>query len=101
LISCGELHAPATKAHEVGQAGMGADGHAVLERQLHRLAHHVGLAPVKAAGDVRRGDVGHDAFVVAQCPPAVALAHVAVDVDVRGHSFGKTSLATRSTCSGA
>ena len=95
------FHPPPAEAHEVGQAGVGADGDAVLERQLHRLPHHVGLTPVEAAGDIRGGDVGHDGFVGAERPAAVALAHVAVDVDVRGHSFGKTSLATRSTCSGS
>src|SRR5262245_19496171 len=97
----GDVHAPAAEAHEVGQAGMGADGHPMLESELHRLAHHVRVAAVEAARDVGRGDVRHDALVVAEAPAAVALAHVAVDVDVCRHSFGKTSLATRSTCAGS
>src|SRR5499433_1591134 len=95
------VHAATAEAHEIGQPGMGADGHAVLEGQLHRLPHHVRIAPVKAAGHVGGGDVRHDALVVAEGPAAVALAHVAVDVDVCRHSFGKTSLATRSTCAGS
>src|SRR5262249_49037407 len=60
-----------------------------------------GVASMEAAGQVGGGDVRHDALVVAEGPAAVALAHVAVDVDVCRHSFGKTSLATRSACAGS
>jgi hypothetical protein len=75
---------------------------AVLDGQIHGLAHHVRVAAVEAAGDVGGGDVGHHLLVVTERPAAVALSHVAVDVDVDGlaHSLGKTSLAMRSTCSG-
>jgi phytoene dehydrogenase-like protein len=46
------------------------------------------------------GVEGHHLGVGAHLPRAVALAHVAIDVDVGGHSWGNTSLAIRSTCSG-
>src|SRR6266852_3255203 len=94
------LHVAPAEAHEVGQAGVRADGHAVREGQLHGLAHHVRVAAVEAAGDVGRRDVRHDVLVAPQDPAAVALSHVAVDVDVDAHSFAMTSLAIRSTCAG-
>src|SRR2546428_747193 len=70
---------------ETGQPGMRAHRHAVLHRQLHRLAHDVRVAAVESAGDIGRRDVRHDLFVGAQRPAPVALAHVAVDVDVHAH----------------
>src|SRR5207247_11054628 len=73
---------------------------AVREGELDGLAHHVRVAAVEAAGDVGRRDVGHDVLVAPQGPAAVALAHVAVDVDVDAHSFAMTSLAIRSTWAG-
>jgi len=84
------VHAPPAEAHEVGQAGVRPDGHAVREGELDGLAHHVRVAAVEAAGDVGRRDVGHDVLVAPQGPAAVALAHVAVDVDVDAHIFAMT-----------
>src|SRR5205809_939699 len=42
-------------------------------------------ASVTAACDIGRGEERHQSRVVAQCPTPVALAHVGVDVDFRGH----------------
>ena len=55
VFDLGRLHAgkrPAAKTVQVAVAGMGADRDAACFRQLHRLAHDVGIAGVKAAGDV-------------------------------------------------
>src|SRR5262249_1224023 len=96
----GDVHPASTEAHQIGQARVGADRDAVGDGQLYRLAHHVGVTAVKAARDVRGGDVRHHVLVVAQRPAPVALAHAAVDVDVGCHSAARTSLAIRSTWSG-
>ena len=80
-----DFHATPSEAHEIGQARMRAHGHAVLHGELDALAHHVRIAAVKAAGDVGRRDVRHDFFVGSERPASVALAHVAVDVDVHAH----------------
>src|SRR5213076_1488723 len=82
------------EAHEVRQARVRPDRHAMAERQRDGLAHDVGVAAVEAARDVRRGDPGHDLLVGAERPPAIALAHVAVEIDgLRRHPRG--SLAPR------
>jgi len=76
-----DLHHAATKALQVRQRRMRADRDAVVEREAHRFPDRRGIAAVEAAGDVRRADVRHDLGVGAHLPGAVALAHVAVDVD--------------------
>src|SRR5690349_17706231 len=60
---------------------MRADGDAAVDGEAHGLADRRRVAAVEAAGDVGRGDEGHHAGVVAHLPGAVALAHVAVEVD--------------------
>ena len=47
------------------------------------LRHRHRIAAVEAAGDVRRGDEGHDLLVGAHHPVPEALAHVAVEVERR------------------
>src|ERR1700730_7625168 len=95
LISCG-----LTSMRRRPKPGRRADGHALREGELDGLAHHVRVAAMEAAGDIGRRDVRHDVLVAPQGPAAVALSHVAVDVDVDAHSFAMTSLAIRSTWAG-
>jgi hypothetical protein len=82
-----DLHAPPPEAHEIREPRVGTDCDTVLHGELHGFAHHVRIAAVKAAGDIRGGDVRHHLLVVAERPAAVALTHVAVDVDVDAHGL--------------
>src|SRR5262245_15332747 len=76
-----DLHRPPAKPLQVGERRMGADGNAVLHGQANALADRARVARVEPAGDVRRGDERHDPAVVAHPPRAVALAHVAVQIN--------------------
>src|SRR5205809_6580996 len=60
---------------------MGADRDAALYGERYGVADGGRIAAVKAAGDIRGADEPHDAGVVAHLPGAVALAHVAVQID--------------------
>src|SRR5918999_2785152 len=60
---------------------MRADGDTVVEREADSLADGRRVAAVEAAGDVRGSDVRHDLGVGAHLPGAVALAHVAIEID--------------------
>src|SRR5262245_11558911 len=72
---------------------MRAEGHPVGKRELHRLAHDVGIAPVEAARHVGRADEGHDGLVGPERPAPVRLAHVAVEVDnPRAHTLTPFSI---------
>src|SRR5437899_2684548 len=65
--------------------GQQAVCHGAVQRPRRGFAYTVGVPAVEAAGDVGRRDVRHDLFVGAERTPAVALAHVAVEVDDLGH----------------
>src|SRR4029453_5016352 len=80
-------HAPA-EALQVGEAGMGADRHAVLLAELHRVDHHRRMAGMEAAGDVGRLQDLQPLGVIAHHPRAEALAQVGVDVDESGIGRG-------------
>src|SRR5437879_1125834 len=69
------------EALQVGKRRMGADRDAALERERDGLADGGRVAAVKAAGDVRRSDVAHHFCIITHLPGAVALAHVAVQID--------------------
>src|SRR6185295_19392773 len=71
----------------------------VAEGQLHRLPDDVGVAPVEAAGHVGRRDERHDRLVRAQGPPAVGLAHVAVEVDDLLHGSPSSMAASSAAAS--
>src|SRR5438034_1040977 len=75
-----------TESLAIGKAGVGADRHPVLLRQLNGLPHHVRVARVEAAGDVRGRDEGHDLLVPPQLPDPIALAHVAVQIHSHRHA---------------
>src|SRR5689334_15176071 len=64
---------------------MRADRDAMLNGELDGASHDVRIAAVKPARNVRGRDVRHDFFVGSERPAAVALAHVAIDVDVHAH----------------
>src|SRR5438477_5452278 len=46
-------------------------------------SHHMRIATVEAAGDVRRRQMRHQRLVVAERPASVGLAHVGVEIDLR------------------
>ena len=48
-----ELKLTPAEPFRIGKSRVGADGHAVLARELHRRPHHSGVARVKPAGNVR------------------------------------------------
>src|SRR2546421_3935916 len=76
-----DLHAARAEALQVGKRRLGADRDAAADREPHRPADRRRIAAVEAAGDIRRADERHHAGVVAHLPGAVALAHVAVQID--------------------
>jgi len=76
-----DLHGAPAEALQVGKRRMGADRDAALERERYGLANGGRIAAVKAAGDVRRSDVPHHFCIITHFPGAVALAHVAVQID--------------------
>src|SRR5262247_1193502 len=81
---------------------MRAEGHPVGKRELHRLAHDVGIAPVEAARHVGRADERHDGLVGPERPAPVRLAHVAVEVDnPRAHTLTPFSNALASPAAAA
>ena len=65
------------------ETGMGADADAMLARQQHGAVHDVGIAGMKAGGDVGRADQRHDGVVhaVSDGPWAESFAHVGIQVD--------------------
>src|SRR3954471_10968781 len=79
-------HHPAAKALQVRQRRMRADRDAMIDREAHGLADRPRITAMEAAGDVGRADVRHHLGVGAHLPRAVALAHVAVEVDAL-HEF--------------
>ncbi len=80
----GEIDDAAAEPLEVGKARMGADRHAVLRAELHRIHHHDRVAGVEAAGHVGRGHDLQHLGVVAHHPRPEALAQVGVDIHVSG-----------------
>ena len=76
----GDHHVAPAKAHQIGIAGVSADGNTCGLRRSHSLGHHQGVAGVIAAGNVGRRDVGNDFTVKADGVGAKALAKVAVQV---------------------
>src|SRR5438046_2498566 len=70
----------------IREAGVGADRHPVLLRQLNGLPHHVRVARMEAASDVRGRDEGHDLLVPPKLPDPIALAHVAVQIHSHRHA---------------
>ena len=78
-------HPPPAEADQVGERDMCADADAVLERERDGLPHHVRIAAVESAGDVRRRQERHQRLVVAERPATVRLAHVRVQIHPRRH----------------
>lgn len=85
----------AAEADQVAKAGMRADADAMLARHHHGAVHDVGIAGVKAGGDVGRADQRHDGVVhvIADLPGTKALAHIGVQVYRRlAHETGSPSV---------
>src|SRR5689334_6636714 len=74
------LHLAAAEALQIRQRGVRADLDAMFLGTAYRLAHVIVVGSMKAAGDVRDRDIGHEAFVVAQSVKAETLAHVTIDL---------------------
>ena len=74
----GNVHAAATKAHQIGEAGVRADMHARLAAARDGLRHHERIAPVIAAGDVCGRNQRDHGLVHPDGIRAEALAKVAV-----------------------
>src|SRR5260370_783718 len=84
VFDFGRLHPrkrPAPKAMEIAVAGMGADADAARFRKLAGLAHDVGIAGMKAAGDVDGGGKLDHGGVVAHFPCAKSFAEIAIEID--------------------
>jgi hypothetical protein len=75
------------KALKVTVAGMHPKAHAIGLRQFHHAVDAVGVAGVEAGSDVRGGDQRHQGLVrcLSQRPMAIALSHVAIQVDQSLH----------------
>ena len=73
-----EDHPAAAEADHVWQAGVRADGHAVLGRKGHRPVHDIRIAGVVAAGDVGDVDDAHEFFIIAEFVQAQTFAHIGV-----------------------
>ena len=73
----------ATEADPVGEAGMGADSHAVLACQREGFGHDDGVAGMEAAGDVATRDDAEHRPIVAHDVDAETFAAIAVEVDSR------------------
>src|SRR3954468_16347138 len=82
VLDLGCLHArkrPAAETVQIAVAGMSADADAARLRKLNGATHDVGVAGMKAAGDVDgRGKLDHGG-VVAHLPGAKPFAKVAVE----------------------
>ena len=76
-----DLHRPAPEAEQVRQGHVRSDLKVVLDGGGDGPAHSAGVAGVEPACDVRGGDVGHEARVVAEAPATEALTHVDVHVN--------------------
>src|SRR5262249_4915654 len=70
------------------KARMRPDGDAVAARDLRGADHDVGVARMKAAGDVGGGDDAKHRLVIAHSPRAESLAHVAVEIDFHDPTLG-------------
>ena len=77
----GEVHVASPETLEVGVAWMRADCHARVGGDLHRAAHHVGVAGVHAAGDVDARDEGNHLRVEAERVAAEALAQIGIQIN--------------------
>ena len=73
-----EHHPAASEAHDVREAGVRPDSHAVLGGERHGPVHDVGIARVIPAGHVGDVDDAHEFFVVAELVEAQAFTHVGV-----------------------
>src|SRR5256714_86803 len=72
---------PPTKTVQVAISRMCADADAARFRQFNRAAHDVGIAGMKAAGDVhRRRQLDHRG-VIAHFPCAKTFAEIAIEID--------------------
>ena len=74
---------PPAKTVQVAVSRMRADADAARFRQIHRLAHDVGIAGMKTAGDVDRGGELDHGGVIAHFPGAKSFAEIAIEID--GH----------------
>jgi hypothetical protein len=72
---------PAAEAVDITVAGMRADRDAARLRQVYRLAHGVGIAGMKAAGNVDRGGQFDHGGVIAHFPGAKTFAEIAIEID--------------------
>ena len=63
----------------VGIARVRADAYAALQREARGALHGLRVAGMPAAGDIGRGDVGHQRRLVRR---VIQFAHVAVQVDL-------------------
>jgi hypothetical protein len=59
---------------------MSTHSHTVLFGQEDGLVHHYRITGVKTAGHVGRSNVLHNLLVIAQPVPAVAFAHVDIEI---------------------
>src|SRR5712664_3090961 len=76
-----DLHDAPAETLQVGKRRMGADRDAAVDGERYGLTNGGRIAAVEAAGYVRGGDVPHHLRIVTHFPGAVALAHVAVQID--------------------
>src|SRR5699024_5701589 len=78
----GDVDEPATETGQVVIADLGADRHVPVHGRPDRTEQGRRVAGVESAGDVGAGDQFEHRVVVTEPPGAVALAQIAVDVDL-------------------
>ena len=84
-LVCSRSQAATAEADQVREGDVRPDPDAVVERERDGSPHHMRIATVEAAGDVRRRQMRHQRLVVAERPASVGLAHVGVEIDLRRH----------------
>ena len=76
----GDLDVSSSKTDEVGEAGMSANGYAVILGQTDGLTHPMRVACVEPARDVSGANILDDLFVEAHLVHSETLTHVTVQV---------------------
>src|SRR5262249_47291366 len=76
---------PAAEAPEIEEARMRADGDAARLGERDRPMHHLRIAAMEAASDIRRRDDLQHRRIVADRVGAEALAHIGVEIDRHAH----------------
>ena len=72
---------PAAEAVQIAVSRMRADADAARLGEVHGLAHGLGIAGMKAAGDVDRGGKADHGVVIAHFPRAKTFAEIAIEID--------------------